>query len=85
MKGGNLTVVRDETNLPDFFYTNGCFNIEPRKLYVVFALKSSVPLLYFVFLWYEVISCNTYGLWRACIYNVVFDFAALPVHTYHFP
>lgn len=56
--------------------------IEPRKLYGVFALKSSVGLLYFVFLWYEVTSCNTYGLRGDCIYNVVFDIAAVPVHSY---
>ena len=58
--------------------------IIPRKLYTRFALKTSVPLLYFVFLWYEDPSRNTYGLWFDRIYDVVFDSAAIPVYSNHF-
>lgn len=67
------------------FTQTGALEIDPRKLCIVFAGKTSVPLVYFVFLWYEVTSYNTYGLRRRCIYYVIFDSAAVPVHPYHFP
>ena len=66
------------------FTQTGAWEIDPRKLCIVFAGKRSVPLVYFVFLWYEVTSCNTYGLWGPCIYFVIFDSTPIPVHTYHF-